>query len=142
MNRERDSARNIGYEIPPDPLTVPYGWRMMREREGWLLVHDGETWPVIERIVSLRRRGLTYEVIAQTLIDEKVPAPRDPHSTQRWHDERVRRLVYRYAPDVARRPVVRGVGPAGPLPDSPELDDEFDELNERARELGFVDDED
>jgi len=141
MKRDRDTGRNIGYEVPPAPLRVPYGWRLMRVDEGYLLVHDGETWPVIERIVSMRRSGRKYEEITQTLIDEAVPAPRDPHSSHRWHDERVRQLVIRYAPDVAKRPVVRGVGPAGPMPDSPELDDEFDKMDRRARELGFVDDD-
>lgn len=141
MNRSGSSARNIGYEIPPHPLRIPYGWCLVRQQHGYLLMHDGETWPVIERIVSLRRRGRKYGEIVQTLIDEEVPAPRDPGSIQQWHDERVRQLVIRYAPDVAKMPVVRGVGPVGPLPDSPELDDEFDEMDARARQLGLVDED-
>ena len=140
LNRTPDSTRDIGYQTPAPPLHVPYGWRLVRVDQGWLLTH-GEDWGQIERIVSMRRGGAKYETIADTLQAEGVPAPTGGRSLPRWNAERVRKLVHHYAPAIANVYTTPGVGPAGPLPDSPELDDEFDRLNERARDLGLVDDD-
>lgn len=143
LNRKADSSTDIGYDTPPPPVIVPYGWRLVRRDDGWLLTHDDAEWSTIERIIRERRSGDSYRAIAARLADENVPAPTTGRSHGRWDGtagtERCRILVLHYAPDVAAYRGPRGAGLPGPMPGAPSLDD-FDRLQRRGAELGLVDD--
>jgi len=111
LNAAVNSARNTtppideGYVIAP-PLTPPYGWRLApaRSRPGWELIHDREQWGVISWLIQERRAGLSYDTLAADLRRDGVPAPKGGRSAGRWHGERVRGLIRRYAPDLAAPP--------------------------------------
>lgn len=114
LNPEVDSARNTtppfdgSYATPP-PITPPYGWRLAKKRggTGWELIHDRQEWGVISWLIQERRaggEGRSYDALATTLREDGVPAPTGGRSVGRWHGERVRSLIHRYAPELAAPP--------------------------------------
>ena len=135
LNRSADSAADIGYDTPPPPVSVPFGWRLTKRPDGWLLTHDDETWPIIERCIRERRGGASYTAIARRLAAEGAPAPTGrAHGV--WHMDLPRRYVAHYAPQVAAYRGPRGAGLPGPIPGSPEAIDDFERTLRRAAELG------
>ena len=114
LNREVDSARNMtppfdgSYATPP-PITPPYGWRLAEKRAGagWELIHDRQEWGVISWLIQERRAGgdgRSYDALATRLQEDGVPAPTGGRSIGRWHGERVRLLIQRYAPELVAPP--------------------------------------
>jgi len=59
---------------------------------------------VISWLIQERRAGLSYDTLAADLRRDGVPAPKGGRSAGRWHGERVRGLIRRYAPDLAAPP--------------------------------------
>lgn len=118
MYREAATPPNMtpvpapAYQAAPPPIEVPYGWRMVQTPGGWLMTHEPAEWSVIARCVEGRRDGIPLDAIAATLADEDAPiwnsGRRDYGVVARWHPERVRRLVQRYAPDLHAAPRPRG----------------------------------
>lgn len=111
LNTGTSSARNTTPQIDPayaisPPVTPPYGWRLAPARPGpgWQLIHDREQWGVISWLIEERRRGQSYDTLAQDLRRDGVPAPTGGRSAGRWHRERVRGLIRRYAPELAAPP--------------------------------------
>lgn len=92
------------YTAAPPPVTIPYGWRMIETPDGYLLQHDRTEWNVICRAVEGKRSGRPYHEIAAELHAEGAPVwnerNREYDAAPRWHAERVRRLVGRYAPEL------------------------------------------
>jgi hypothetical protein len=114
LNRETDSARNTpppfdgSYATPP-PIKPPYGWRLAEKKAGagWELIHDRQEWGVISWLIQERRAGgdgRSYDALATALQKGGVPAPTGGRSVGRWHGERVRSLILRYAPELATPP--------------------------------------
>lgn len=79
-----------GYSGGP---TVPFGQRVEGRGEGARLVPDPEAARTVERIVGLRRDGLTLAGIAGRLNEDGVEGPRGG----RWHVTSVRRVLARAA---------------------------------------------
>lgn len=108
LNAGADSTRDIA-PGPDDPyatcpaVTVPYGWRLVRRRSSWALVHDHKPWLVLMWLVSERRAGRSYQDLATELERRRVPPPPngDSGKPRRWQKDRVRTLVQQYAPDLA-----------------------------------------
>lgn len=108
LNPHMDTTRNTlppfdGSYVTPPPVTVPYGWRLTETRSGWTLTHDRDEWSVISWLVSERRAGRSCQELVDQLESERVPAPRGGRSKPKWNRERVRTLVYQYAPETAPR---------------------------------------
>lgn len=114
LNPGADSSRNTtppfdGSYASPPPITPPYGWRLAESEAGagWRLVHDRTEWGVISWLIQERRAGgsgRSYDALATALREDGVPAPRGGRSIGRWHGERVRSLILRYAPELAAPP--------------------------------------
>lgn len=114
LNAGVDSSRNTtppfdgSYATPP-PLTPPYGWKMQPKQSGggWEVIHDRNEWGVISWLIEERRASggtRSYEALAAELTRDGVPAPHGGRSVGRWHGERVRSLIQRYAPELAAPP--------------------------------------
>lgn len=98
-----------GSYVTPPPITPPYGWRLAESATGagWRLTHDREEWGVISWLIQERRAGgeeRSYNALAAELQEDGVPAPTGGRSIGRWHGERVRSLILRYAPELAAPP--------------------------------------
>jgi len=111
LNSGADSPRNTtppfdgSYATPP-PVRAPYGWRLAEKTTGagWLLTHDRRQWAVISWLIQERRAGRSYDSLAAELQGDGEPAPTGGRSVGRWHGERVRMLITRYAPELAGTP--------------------------------------
>jgi hypothetical protein len=114
LNPGADSPQNTtppfdgSYATPP-PITPPYGWRLAKKQHGtgWELIHDRQEWGVISWLIQERHaggNGRSYDALATALRKDGVPAPTGGRSGGRWHGEGVRRLIHRYAPELAAPP--------------------------------------
>ena len=110
LYREASTPPNITPHIPapyraaPPPVPETYGWRLIETTDGWLFQHEPTEWNVICRAVEGKRSGRPYHEIAAELHAEGAPVWHEPKrgytAEPRWHAERVRRLVGRYAPEL------------------------------------------
>ncbi|PXY20890.1 hypothetical protein BAY60_25650 [Prauserella muralis] len=66
---------------------VPYGYRPVKDEDGYHLEHDPETAPVVREIVERVLLGHSVNGIARDLTDRKVPPPRAGEKRTRWREE-------------------------------------------------------
>ena len=78
---------------------TPYGYDLAED--GATLVENPEEQLVIEEILAMRDRGLSFEKIAEELTERKVPTKR---GNGHWNQATIRGLVKRHTKNGGTRP--------------------------------------